>query len=132
MSHTVENALTEATGNVSATKLGQQLTKGKPLSGELETAARFAQAFPKAAKEVNESMPGISPLDYYGSVGAAGLFQNPTLLMIPAIRMGIREALLSPWGQKAAVEGTKAVSGAPATIGIPASTALATSTELRR
>jgi hypothetical protein len=132
ISHTVENALNEATGNVAATKLGQQMAKGKPLSGELATAAKFARAFPKAAKEVTESMPGISPLDYYGSIGAAGLFQNPTLLLLPAIRMGIREALLSPYGQKAAVEGAKAAGSPAANIGLTGGAAVATSSELRQ
>jgi hypothetical protein len=130
-SHTIENALNEATGNVSAAKLASQL-KGKPYGGELQVAAKFAQAFPKAAKEVNESMPGISPLDYYGSVGAAGLFHSPHLLMLPAARMAIREALLSPFGQKAAQQTAKAAGEAPQTLGLAGGTALATSTQLRQ
>lgn len=132
VSHTVENALNEATGNVAASKLGQQLAKGKPLTGELAVAAKFARAFPKAAKEVTESMPGISPLDYYGSIGAAGLFGSPHLLLLPAARMAIREALLSPYGQQAAVAGAKSAV-TPQTLGAPASAALqATSTVLRQ
>ena len=130
VTHTVENALNEATGNVSAMKLAKEL-KGKPYGGELQIAAKFAQAFPKAAKEVNESMPGISPLDYYGSVGAAGLFGSPHLLLLPAARMGIREALLSPWGQKATTETVKAAGAPAATVGIPAGIALATSSASR-
>jgi hypothetical protein len=131
VSHTVENALNEATGNISAAKLANQL-KGKPYGGELQIAAKFAQAFPKAAKEVNESMPGISPLDYYGSIGAAGLFNSPHLLALPALRMAIREALLSPYGQKAAVASAKAAGEAPKTIGVTASTALAGGTAPRQ
>lgn len=131
VSHTVENALNEATGNVSAAKLATQL-KGKPYGGELQVAAKFAQAFPKAAKEVNESMPGISPLDYYGSLGAAGIFGSPHLLALPALRMAIREALLSPYGQRAALATTKAAGEAPQTLGMPTATALAGATELRQ
>lgn len=131
VSHTVENALNEATGNVSAAKLANQL-KGKPYGGELQVAAKFAQAFPKAAKEVNESMPGISPLDYYGSIGAAGLFSNPHLLLLPAARMGIREALLSPFGQKGAQQAVKMAGEAPKTIGAAGGAALATSSEFRQ
>jgi hypothetical protein len=132
VTHTIENALNESTGNVSAAKLGQQMAKGKPISGELAVAAKFARAFPKAAKEVNESMPGISPLDYYGSIGAAGLFGSPHLLLLPAARMGIREALLSPWGQKAAQESAKVAGEAPKTLGLTGGAALATSSELRQ
>ncbi len=131
VSHTVENALNEATGNVSAAKLATQL-KGKSYGGELQVAAKFAQAFPKAAKEVNESMPGISPLDYYASIGGSALLGSPHLLALPALRMAIREALLSPFGQKAAVQSAQAAGTAPATIGVPAAAALATSTELRQ
>jgi hypothetical protein len=132
VSHTIENALNESTGNVAASKLGQHLAKGKPISGELETAAKFARAFPKAAKEVTESMPGISPLDYYGSIGAAGLFGSPHLLLLPAMRMGIREALLSPYGQKGAIEAAKEVAKTPTTIGIPASAAIQATSSVPR
>jgi hypothetical protein len=132
VTHTIENALNEATGNVSAVKLGQQSAKGKPLSGELAVAAKFARAFPKAAKEVNESMPGISPLDYYGSIGAAGLFSSPHLLLLPAARMGIREALLSPFGQKSAQQAVVIAGEAPKTLGLTGGAALATSSEFRQ
>lgn len=112
MSHTVEGALNETTGNVVAGKLGQQLAKGKPLSGELETAAKFARAFPKAAKEVTESMPGMSPLDVYASLGT-GLATGSVLpAFIPAVRIGIKNALLSGAGQKL-MTGTPEAAQAP-------------------
>lgn len=130
VTHTVENALNESTGSVSAVKLAKEL-KGKPYGGELQIAAKFAQAFPKAAKEVTESMPGVSPLDYYGSIGAAGLFGSPHLLLLPAARMGIREALLSPWGQRAATETAKVAGKPAATMGATIGTALATSSAIR-
>jgi hypothetical protein len=63
-SYSVEKALNDATGNVSAQKLGIQLSKGKPLSGDVKKAAQFGAQFPKASREINESLPGISPLDY--------------------------------------------------------------------
>lgn len=99
----VEKALNDATGNVVAGKLGKQLEKGAPLSGELETVARAANAFPKATRELTkESMPGVSPLDYWSSLGLAGLTQNPLALGLPAARMGLRSLVLSPAYQRIA------------------------------
>src|ERR1700744_184733 len=68
--YSVEQAL-DGAGNVDAEKLGKQLIKGKPLSGNLEAAADFANAFPNASKvgASKESMPGISPLDIAATVG---------------------------------------------------------------
>lgn len=100
MSHSVENALNETTGNVVAGKLSQQLAKGKPLSGELETVAQFGRAFPKAAKEVTESMPGISPLDWAMSIGGAIAAQHVVPLLGVAARPAARRAILSPWWQQ--------------------------------
>lgn len=100
ISHTVEKALNESTGNVVAGKLGQALAKGKPLSGELELVAKFARAFPKAAKEVTESMPGASPLDWYASGGVSALTGNPAALGWPFVRIGAQKLALSPLMQK--------------------------------
>lgn len=104
-SYTVEKALNPSTGNVSATKLAQQLTKGKPLSGELKTAAQFGQAFPKAARDFNESLPGISPLDFYAAGGITAATQKPWALLYPFVRVGTRAGLLSPMGQNLAIPG---------------------------
>lgn len=101
--YTVERAFNPATGNVSGTKLGAQLTKGKPLSGELRAAGEFAQAFPKAAREFNESLPGISPLDFYASGGVSAMSGSPKYLLYPFLRQGTRSAILSKYGQKLAV-----------------------------
>lgn len=103
--YTVEKALNSATGDVSATKLGQQLARGKPLSGELKSAGQFAQAFPKAARAMNESLPGISPLDFYATGGAAAVTREPLYLLYPFLRQGMRHALLSPFGQRLATPG---------------------------
>lgn len=107
--HSVEAALNPSTGTVSATKLAQQLGKGKPLSGELKTIAQFGQAFPKAAREFNESLPGISPLDFATSGGLSAITKNPWYLGGAFIRPAVREAILSPTGQKA-------LTGPPASI----------------
>lgn len=99
----VEKALNDATGNVVAGKLGKQLERGAPLSGELATVGRSANAFPKALRELTtESMPGVSPLDYWSSIGLAGLTQNPLPMALPAARMGLRSLLLSQQYQRLA------------------------------
>lgn len=98
--HTIEEALNEGTGNVSIRKLAQQLGKGKPLSGELETLGRFGQAFPKAAQEITDSP--VSNLDIAFSAGVAGLSGHPAALAYPFTRQGARALLLSPQGQRLA------------------------------
>lgn len=86
----VEKALNDSTGNVVAKKLSQQMAKGSPLTGELETVARSASAFPKAMQEVTESMPALSPLDFaaalFGSAGTGNLVGASGLLARPVAR----------------------------------------------
>ena len=117
--YSVQSALNESTGNVVATALGSQLKRGKPLTGGLRTAAKFARAFPKVAKEVTESMPGVSPLDLYGSLIASGASGNPLPMLYPAGRMAARGAQMTGLGQRMAVPnyapsamGTRALQGA--------------------
>ena len=119
--YSVEKAMNKATGEVSAVKLGQQLGRGAPLSGDLKKAGEFALTFPKAARPFNESLPGISPLDFYAAGGTAALTGaltggNPAALLplaYPFARQGAREFLLSKAGQRLAVPSAGApVSGA--------------------
>ncbi len=49
--YTVENALNETTGDVSAKFLGRELKRGKPLTGGMKKAARFARAFEGSARD---------------------------------------------------------------------------------
>ncbi len=93
--HTVEDALNEGTGHVIARKLGSQLAAGKPLSGELKQAAKFAQAYPKATQEVSSSMPGWSPLDLYGGGGLSIASSSPLPMLFPAARAAARHGILS-------------------------------------
>lgn len=115
--YTVENALNESTGNVVATALARELKRGKPLTGGIETAASFAQAFPRAARETLDS-PGVSAVDaLVGGVGAATV--NPGMVALPAARIGARSAILSEPYQNAMTTpsyapGTKALSAAQA------------------
>lgn len=109
-SYSVQNAM-DGAGNVDALKLGKQLIKGKPLSGNLESAANFANAFPKAARNLKESFPGISPLDYYASGALEAATDNPAALLAGPARMGVRAALLGPVGQYMARPGNVTVPG---------------------
>lgn len=101
--YTVEKSLNTATGNVDPAKVGREFAKGKPLTDELRTVGQFQQAFPKASRSFNESMPGVSPLDFYASGGIAGVAQQPWYLLYPFARQTVRNGLLSRFGQKMAV-----------------------------
>lgn len=111
--YSVESTL-DGAGNVDAAKLGKQLIKGKPLSSELETAANFANAFPKATRlgASKESMPGISPLDVFAGAGigesahyagASPTAAITTGIAVPAARVAARSLATSPVGQRMAV-----------------------------
>ena len=93
--YTVEKALNDSTGNVAARKLAAQLARGKPLSGDIKKVASFAQAFPKAADEVASSMPGISPLDFYGAGGISAITGNPLSMLAVGARPAARATILS-------------------------------------
>lgn len=106
--YTVEKALNDSTGNVAAQKLGQQLSRGKPLSGELETAARFGQAFPRAAREVMDS-GSVRNTDAIVSGATAALSNQPWYLAYPFLRMGARNALLSDTVQNSLIRQSQGV-----------------------
>lgn len=96
--YTVEKALNPASGSVDARKLGKELAKGKPLTGELKTAGEFGLQFPKAAQAVEGmgSLPQASPLDWaLGGVMSAAT-TNPLMMLSTAARPGARALALSP------------------------------------
>ena len=99
--YTVEKALNPATGTIDARKLGQQITKGKPLSGDLLDVGSFALRFPKAAQPVEGmgSLPQTSPLDWAMGGGLAMGTGNPLMLASMAARPAARAAILSPMVQ---------------------------------
>lgn len=100
--YSVQGALTEGSGNVAANKLAAQLQKGKPLSGELERAARFASAFPKAAQTPQGmgSLPQTSPLDWGVATGLSMATSNPLMMAGVLARPAARSAVLSPMVQR--------------------------------
>lgn len=99
--YTAQNALNPATGNISAQKLAIAQRKGKPISGEMRDVASFGNAFTKAAQEVRDSVPALSPLDFFGAGSIAAGTSNPAVLSHLLARPAVRELILSPWYQKA-------------------------------
>jgi hypothetical protein len=77
--YTVEKGLREGAGTVDARALARELQKGKPLTGELRTAAEFGNTFNKAAQPphligspgVNVLKPALSMLT--GAAGGAAM-----------------------------------------------------------
>lgn len=108
--YTVQKSLNSETGSVSAQKLAQELTKGKPLSGELLDIAKMGQAFPKATQALKEAPKAVSPLDFAVSGGAAMASQNPLALLALGARPAARNYLLSQTAQRAALANTPQVS----------------------
>lgn len=105
MTYDVEKALNKATGNVSAIRLANMLTRAEqggrrsPMSGGIRQAAEFGQRAPGIAREVEKrgsrAGPEHSPLDYavaamHPKVGAAML-----------ARPVARAALATPAAQRA-------------------------------
>lgn len=103
--HDVEAALNDATGNVSARYLAGIMDRGAPLTGELRRIARFAQAFPRAAQNVDAigSQPAISPLDTAAAGIGAAASGRPEVIGALVGRPIVRAAVLSRPYQAAAV-----------------------------
>lgn len=93
----VEKALNTTTGNVDAAKLAALLKKGRPLTGELKQIAEFAQAYPKMVQlpERIGAQPGVSPLDFYASLGTSVATGNPLPMAGMVARPAIRSTVLS-------------------------------------
>lgn len=98
--HDVERALNVGTGDVSAPILGRMVDKGRPVSGGLEVAGRFQQAFPHYMREGEKvPSPDVSAtnlmasgmLGYGGfqTMGEMGLLAAA----LPFLRGGARSAL---------------------------------------
>ena len=101
--YTVQKALNDSTGSVSAPVLAGMLKNQKPLSGELLDVAKYAQAFPKATQMLKESPKQVSPLDYAVAGGSAITTGNIAPLAMLGIRPTVRSALLSQPVQRAAM-----------------------------
>jgi hypothetical protein len=63
ISHTIEDAIREGGGSVEAKKLARDIQSGKYLSGDLKTAAEFANVFPRVSKTAAEiGTPGAGTM----------------------------------------------------------------------
>ena len=102
--YTVQKALNEQTGNVSAQQLANDLAKGRPLSGDLLTVAQMGQAFPKATQALKEAPKATSPLDFAVAGMTAGATANPLAMATVAARPVARSMLLSGPMQRAALQ----------------------------
>lgn len=107
-SYDVENALLESTGDVSAPALrNARNNRNRPLTGELNTIANFAEAFePYAGVGTKVTTPGVSAtvpttvallatLGYQASQSPYGV----VLGTLPLVRGTVREGVLSRTGQ---------------------------------
>lgn len=106
----VESGLNLGDSNISAPVLGRSLDRGAPLSDELETAARFQQAFPAFMREgAVVPSPGVSKVE--AGMGAllglstGALTKNPYIATaaaaLPAVASpAARELALSPLYQR--------------------------------
>lgn len=99
--YTVQKALNDTTGNVSAKAIASQLKKGKPLTDELESIGRAAQLPGNSLRDMMYATPAGSQLESVLSTGGAIASHNPLLLAIPAARSGLRSLMLSDAVQKA-------------------------------
>jgi hypothetical protein len=80
ISHSIEDAIREGTGNVSATKLANDLQRGRYLTGDLRTISEFASRFPRVSQLPSQigtpSSGAVLGLDLPrvlgGAVGAIG------------------------------------------------------------
>jgi hypothetical protein len=103
----VERALNVATGDVSAPIIGRMVDKGKPLTGELATIGKFAEAFPSYAREgAKIPTPGVSKSEALaasmlslGGMGVAGPWGAAAGLM-PLASGPARSMALSGFGQR--------------------------------
>jgi spore coat protein CotF len=87
-SYTVQAALDEGSGSVDAMKLAQILNKGKPLSPELELAARMGGSFPRAMiRPERTGSVGSNALDF--AMTGAGAVSFPLMSVSPYAALGI-------------------------------------------
>lgn len=110
-SYLVERALNDSTGDVDATILGRELTRGNLIPDELMPAARLGQGFKEVARvpKSGDAAP-ITALDWLlgsGIGGTAAMFHPAGLALAAApaaARLGMRQGLLSGPVQRTLVQ----------------------------
>lgn len=99
----VERALNVGTNNVSAPVIGRMLKDKVPLSDELETIGKFAQAFPRVTRAVEGVPPpavsgtdaAMSAILAAGGATASGNIFGAALGTLPLLRIPARKLVLS-------------------------------------
>ena len=95
ISHTIEDAIREGGGSVNAKKLAADIQRGKFMTGDLKTAAEFANVFPR----VNQAPGAI------GTPGAGTMLQNSLSGILSA---GAGAGIGSQYGTTGAILGASA------------------------
>ena len=107
----IEKALNDTTGDVDATVLGKELTRGNLVPDELMNSARLGQGFKEVARvpKSGDAAP-MTALDWIlgsGLGGTAAMF-HPAGLALSALplatRLGMRQGLLSNTVQRTLVQ----------------------------
>lgn len=99
---TVEKALNNETGDISAQRIAAELTKGKPLTDQLLAIGKMGKLSPKNVQSMAYATPAASQLESVSSTAASIAAGNPLPMAIPYVRAGLRGALLSGPAQKIA------------------------------
>ncbi len=110
-SYLIEKALNDTTGDVDATILGKELSRGNLVPDELMPAARLGQGFKEVARvpKSGDATP-ITALDWLlgsGIGGTAAMFHPAGLALAAApaaTRLGMRQGLLSGPVQRTLVQ----------------------------
>ena len=115
ISHTIEDAIKEGSGSVTAAKLARDIQSGKYVSGDIKTIAEFANVFPRVTQTPSQiGAPGAGTMlgrSLSGGAGAAAGYSlgGPTGMgiggavgaMAPEmVSAGMRNYLLSGAGQR--------------------------------
>lgn len=98
---TVENALNEATGEVSANSLKKAKDRGLPLKGGMKQSADFSQAFKNKYTQDAVVQPGVSKMDAMVAALVTAL-KGTKGLALTGVPYAVRRALLSDAVQNAA------------------------------
>jgi hypothetical protein len=99
----VERAMNLGDGNISAQIIGRMFDQGRPLTGELATIGKFAQAFPRVTRDASIVPPsGVSGTDAamsavlgLGGATASGSTTGLLAAGLPLLRGPARRHLLS-------------------------------------
>lgn len=113
VSHTVEDAIKEGSGHVTASKLARDIQSGKYVSGDIKTIAEFANVFPRVTQIPTQfGTPGAGTMLGRAAGGGAGVIVGGAMggptgalygagaAFVPeATSAAVRNYLLSSMGQ---------------------------------